>query len=78
VRATAEDLLAHLDREALGKIYLLTDCMTSIAVPAPERPGEFAFDFTPQAEAAFARFAEAGMHLVQSTTPLAEWPDFPG
>lgn len=77
VRATAEDLLAHLDAESLGKIYLLTDCMTSIAVPAPDRPGEFVVDFTPQAAAAFERFAEAGMHLVQSTTPLSEWPDFP-
>jgi nicotinamidase-related amidase len=77
VRSTADDLLAHLDKEALGKIYLLTDCMTSIAVPSAERPGEFVVDFTPQAEAAFERFAEAGMHLVQSTTPLAEWPGFP-
>lgn len=78
VRATAEDLLAHLDRRDLGKIYLLTDCMTSIAVPDPARPGEFLFDFTPGAEAAFARCEAAGMHLVQSTTPMAEWPDFPG
>lgn len=78
VRATADDLLAHLDKDDLGKIYLLTDCMTSIAVPAPDRPGEFAFDFTPQTEAAFARFEAAGIHLVQSTTPMAEWPDFPG
>lgn len=78
VRATAEDLLKHLDREALGKVYLLTDCMTSIAVPDPERPGEFAVDFTPRAEEAFQRFAEAGIHLVESTTPITEWPDFPG
>jgi nicotinamidase-related amidase len=78
VRATAEDLMAHLDPSELGKIYLLTDCMTSIAVPDPDRPGEFLFDFTPRAEATFARAAEAGMHLVESTTPIAEWPDFPG
>jgi nicotinamidase-related amidase len=78
VRATAEDLMAHLDPSELGKIYLLTDCMTSIAVPAPDRPGEFLFDFTPRAEATLARAAEAGMHLVESTTPVAEWPGFPG
>lgn len=77
VRSTAEDLLKHLDEASLRKIYLLTDCMTSIAVPAPGRPGEFVVDFTPQAEAAFERCAAAGMQLVQSTTPLAEWPDFP-
>lgn len=77
VRATAEDLMAHLDQETLSKVYLLTDCMTSIAVPAPDRPGEFAVDFTPMSEAAFERFSAAGMHLVQSTTPMAEWPGFP-
>jgi hypothetical protein len=34
-------------------------------------------DFSEQAEAAFARFAEAGMHRVRSTDPIWEWPEFP-
>lgn len=77
VRSTAEDLVEHLDEESLGKIYIMTDCMTSIAVPSPDKPGEFVVDFTSAAEAAFERAAEAGIHLVESTTPLEEWPDFP-
>jgi hypothetical protein len=31
-------------------------------------------DFTDQADAAFQRFADAGMHLVRSTTPMVSWP----
>jgi hypothetical protein len=31
-------------------------------------------DYTDQANAAFERFAAAGMHVVRSTDPLAEWP----
>jgi len=77
VRSTVDDLLSLRDKRPLGKIYLLTDCMTSIAVPDPERPGEFLVDFTPEAETAFERAAAAGIHLVKSTTPLEEWPDFP-
>jgi len=31
-------------------------------------------DFTDEADAAFRRFAEAGMHVVRSTDPIASWP----
>jgi hypothetical protein len=30
-------------------------------------------DFTDMANAAFQRFADAGMHLVQSTQTIADW-----
>lgn len=43
-----------------GRIYLLEDCTSPVVVPGA--------DFTEAAEAAFARFAEAGMHRVLSTT----------
>jgi hypothetical protein len=45
------------------------------AVTVPDGKGGFAADFTPQAEAALKRFADAGMHLVKSTDTLASWPD---
>ena len=32
-----------------------------------------AADFTPQAEAALQKFADAGMHLVKSTDPIENW-----
>lgn len=31
-------------------------------------------DYTPEAEAALAKFAAAGMHVVESTTPMESWP----
>ncbi|HVS02962.1 MAG TPA: isochorismatase, partial [Thermoanaerobaculia bacterium] len=31
-------------------------------------------DFTEEADEAFARFADAGMRVVRSTDPLADWP----
>ena len=36
--------------------------------------GGFAVDFTTAATDALQRFADAGMHLVRSTDPLAAWP----
>ena len=59
---TIADLLSDLRKEnpaLAGKIYLLEDCTSPVVVPGA--------DFTEQADAAFARFAEAGMHLVKST-----------
>lgn len=77
VKSSIEDLLSEIQRRdpALArKVYVLVDCMSSVAVP--DRAGGFVADFTPEAEAALARFAEAGMHLVRSTDPLESWPDW--
>lgn len=79
VKSTVEDLLREIqarDPALARRVYLLTDCMSPVAVP--DGKGGFVADFTPQAEEALARFAEAGMHLVTSTTPLGEWPDLGG
>ena len=81
VRSSIDDLLDQIreeDPRLAGKVYVLKDCMSSVAVPDPERDGEFLFDFTPQAEAALERYAEAGMHLVDSTLPIDEWPEAAG
>jgi nicotinamidase-related amidase len=80
VRFTLEDLLGEIrrrDASLARKLYLLTDCMSAVAVPDPERGGRFLADFTPQVEEALAGFAEAGMHLVDTRTPLSEWPGIP-
>lgn len=63
------EILAH-DAQLARKVYLLEDCTSPVVVPG-------IVDFTAQADAAFQRFADAGMHLVRSTTPMASWPDFP-
>ena len=67
---TVSDLLTDIqatDPLLAGKIYLLEDCTSPVVVPG-------IVDYTEQAEAAYARFAEAGMHLVRSTVQMAEWP----
>jgi len=76
VKSTIEDLLGEIaaqDPSLARKVYILTDCMSAVAIP--DGKGGFVADFTPQAEAALQRFADAGMHLVKSTEPLDRWPD---
>jgi nicotinamidase-related amidase len=67
---TVEDLLAEIrtrDPRRAQRVYLLDDCSSPVVVPG-------VVDFTDPAEEAFARFAEAGMHRVLSTTAMEEWP----
>ena len=76
VKNTMEDLLDEIrarDPRLASKVYLLVDCMSPVAVP--DGKGGFLADFTPQAEEALQRFAEAGVHLVRSSDPLASWPE---
>lgn len=66
---TIDDLLTEIqaqDPALASKVYLLEDCTSPVVVPG-------VIDFTDQANAAFQRFAAAGMHLVQSTTAIASW-----
>jgi nicotinamidase-related amidase len=55
------------DRGLAGKVYLLEDCTSPVVVPG-------VVDFTDEANAAFARFAAAGAHIVRSTEPIESWP----
>lgn len=67
---TVADLLSDIeatDPTLAQKVYLLDDCASSVVVPG-------VVDFTDQAEDTYQRFAEAGMHRVQSTTAIADWP----
>jgi nicotinamidase-related amidase len=67
---TVDDLLrdpAVVERGLAGKLYLLEDCTSPVVVPG-------AVDYSDAADAAFARFAEAGAHVVRSTEPIAAWP----
>jgi nicotinamidase-related amidase len=59
---TIDDLLTeikHKDPNLAKKIYLLEDCTSPVVVPG-------IVDFTPQADAAFQRFADAGMKIIKS------------
>jgi nicotinamidase-related amidase len=76
VKSSIDDLLDEIvaqDAALAKKVYVLADCMSAVAVP--DGKGGFAADFTPQAEAALKRFADAGMHIVKSTEAIETWPD---
>jgi len=67
---SVEDLLTEInarDPQLAKKVYLLEDCTSPVVVPD-------VVDFTDAANAAFDRFAAAGMHRVTTAMPLAEWP----
>jgi len=67
---TIDNLLKELqvrDEEAVRRVYLLEDCSSAVVVPD-------VVDFTDQADAAYKRFAEAGMNIVRSTDPIETWP----
>jgi nicotinamidase-related amidase len=67
---TIDDLL---EEEAAGdrlaeRTYLLEDCTSPVVVPGVA-------DYTDEADAAYERYAAAGMHVVRSTTPIESWPE---
>ena len=66
---TIEDLL---EDEAAGerlaeRTYLLEDCTSPVVVSG-------VVDYTEEADAAFERYAAAGMHVVRAADPIASWP----
>jgi nicotinamidase-related amidase len=70
---TIDDLLTEIqeqDPKLANKVYILEDCTSPVVVPG-------AIDFTDQADAAFKRFADAGMHLVKSTQAIDTWTNIP-
>jgi len=67
---TIDDLLTEVrvrDPKLVEKVYLLEDCTSPVVVPG-------VVDFTDEANKAFRRFADAGMHEVRSTAPIHAWP----
>lgn len=66
---TVSDLLEEIQQTApmlAKKIYLMEDLTSPVVVPG-------IVDYTDFANAAFAQFSEAGMHIVQSTEPIESW-----
>jgi nicotinamidase-related amidase len=64
---TIDDLLDSPYPGLAEKVYLLEDCTSPVVVPG-------VVDYTDEADAAFERFGEAGMHVVRSTDPIETWP----
>lgn len=66
---TVADMLKEIqqtDSALASRVYLLEDCTSPVVVPD-------VIDYTEAANEAFQEFAGAGMHLVNSTTPMEEW-----
>lgn len=71
---TIADLLAELrahDDRLVRRVYLLEDCTSPVVIPG-------VVDYSDDADAAFCRFADAGMHVVRSTEPMGRWPGMGG
>jgi nicotinamidase-related amidase len=67
---TIDDLLSDDDvreRRLAERTYLLEDCTSPVVVPG-------VVDYTDEANAAFERYVDAGLHVVRSTDPLSDWP----
>ena len=63
---TVNDLLTEIqaiDPQLARKVYLLEDCTSPVVIPG-------VVDYTAQADAAYQRFAAAGMNIVKSTDDL--------
>jgi nicotinamidase-related amidase len=63
---TVDDLIGDAP-EIVSRLYLLEDCSSPVVVHG-------VVDYTDDADNAFARFAEAGAHVVRSTDPISSWP----
>ena len=70
---TIDDLLRddEVRRRLASRTYLLEDCTSPVVVPG-------VVDYTDEADAAFERYAAAGMHVVRSTDPIEAWPGMAG
>lgn len=69
---TVADLVTEIqkrDPALADRVYLLEDTSSAVVI-------EGVVDFTDEAEAAFDRFAAAGMHRVTTSQPLDTWPGF--
>jgi nicotinamidase-related amidase len=61
------DVVMKVDKSLVEKVYLLEDCTSPVVIPG-------IIDYTDEADMAFKRFEDAGMHIVSSTERIASWP----
>ena len=69
VKSSIDDLLDAIksqDPELAKKVHIMSDCMSAVVVPG-------GMDFTPEADAALKRFADAGMNVVKSADDIRGW-----
>lgn len=64
---TITHLVQNLTQDLARKVYILRDCTSPVIIPNVR-------DYTDEAEAAFEMFTDANMNVVESTTPMDQWP----
>ena len=68
---SVEDMLQYFlskDKTLTKKVYLLEDTTSPVVVPN-------VIDYTDDANKAFKRFSDSGMHIVKTSDPIEEWED---
>ncbi len=60
------DGFVGINPKLVHNVYLLEDCTSPVVVPG-------VVDYSDAADAAFARFAQAGAHLVKASEPIESW-----
>ena len=75
VRSTVDDLLTEMKARDIpaDRLHVLADCMSAVAVPDPERPGNYLADFTPEVESSIKRWQNAGVHIATSEDDASTW-----
>jgi nicotinamidase-related amidase len=66
---TIDDLLQE-EKDLAKKVYLLEDATSPVVIPD-------VIDFTEQADKAFQKFSDSGMHIVKTSQPIEEWEESP-
>jgi nicotinamidase-related amidase len=61
------DVVMKIDKSLVKKIFVLEDCTSPVVIPG-------IIDYTEEADKAFKRFKNAGIHIVRSTEPIVSWP----
>lgn len=70
----AIEQVLKMDPALAGRLHILEDAMSAVTVP--DGKGGFIADFTPQAEAALARWKARGCNVVRTTDDIESWPAF--
>jgi nicotinamidase-related amidase len=71
VKSSIDDLLSEIvakDPALARKVYVVSNAMSSVVLTGA------GIDFTPEADAALARFKQHGMHVVTTDMPMETWP----
>jgi len=77
VMSSLDDLLEYgtrIDGAFPSRVYVMRDCMSSVVTKDADGNIIPGLDFTDAAEAAFDRWAAAGVNIVESTVAMEEWP----